>query len=70
VVNFWGLSEGERDVSRRRVAYVHDEPILLRGSAKENAALGMRIRGEVDEALLEQYMRRYGFTDVEGPARV
>jgi ABC-type multidrug transport system ATPase subunit len=65
-VDFWDLSEGERDVIRRRVAYVHDKPILLRGSARENAALGMRMRGEVDEALLEHYMRRYGLTDVEG----
>jgi ABC-type multidrug transport system ATPase subunit len=64
-MDFWGLNERERSVLRRSVVYVHERPILVRGSVRYNLELGLRLRGaEVNEDLLEHYIARYGLRDV------
>ncbi|RLF06915.1 MAG: ABC transporter ATP-binding protein [Thermoprotei archaeon] len=56
-IDYWSLSEGERLKIRRRIVYVHEKPTLLRGSALENVAYGLTIRGiketEARESALE-----------------
>lgn len=42
--SFWEMSEAERIAIRRRIAYVHERPILIRGSVLENIAYPLRIR--------------------------
>jgi ABC-type multidrug transport system ATPase subunit len=42
---FWMLEEAEKIMARRRIAYVHEKPILMRGSVLENIAYPLRIRG-------------------------
>jgi energy-coupling factor transporter ATP-binding protein EcfA2 len=48
-VEAWGLdvwSDGQaRLEARRRVVYVHEKPVMLRGSVLENVAYGLRLRG-------------------------
>jgi len=63
---FWSLGEEERSSLRRSVAYVHDKPILVRGSVRYNLELGLRLRGtKVDEDAVERYVVRYGLDGVE-----
>ena len=63
---FWSLGEEERSSLRRSVIYVHDKPILVRGSVRYNLELGLRLRGtKVDEDAVERYVVRYGLDGVE-----
>lgn len=41
----WGLSGEERLRVRRRIVYVHDKPVMLRGSVAHNVAYGLMLRG-------------------------
>ncbi|MEM0228437.1 MAG: ATP-binding cassette domain-containing protein [Ignisphaera sp.] len=43
--NFWNLDENSKTLIRRKVIYVHDKPILLRGTVLDNVAYGLHIRG-------------------------
>jgi len=43
--NFWKMNEAEKIKIRRKITYVHEKPILLRGSVFENVAYSIRIRG-------------------------
>ena len=50
-VDPWSLDERGALRVRRRVVYVHERPIMLRGSALDNVAKGLTLRGlSVDEA--------------------
>ncbi|NOZ88394.1 MAG: ABC transporter ATP-binding protein [Crenarchaeota archaeon] len=42
---FWSLPRSGRLRLRRRVVYVHEKPILVRGTVLENIALGLLLRG-------------------------
>ncbi len=44
-VNIWSVDPKTRLEARRRIVYVHEEPIMLRGSVLDNAAAGLLIRG-------------------------
>lgn len=44
-VDFWGLSESEKVRVRRRIAYVHEKPLMLRGSVLHNIMYGLTLRG-------------------------
>lgn len=41
----WALGGRERLALRRRVVYVHDRPVMLRGSVAHNVAYGLVLRG-------------------------
>lgn len=43
--DFWSLEESERLSVRRRVVYVHERPIMIRGSVLDNIVYGLRLRG-------------------------
>ncbi len=43
--SFWEMSEAEKIAARRKITYVHEKPILIRGSVLENIAYPLRIRG-------------------------
>ena len=65
-VKFWGLDENERSSLRKSVVYVHDKPILVRGSARYNLELGLRLRGaKVSEDSIGHYIAKYGLKDLE-----
>lgn len=50
--NFWELSNSEKISIRRKITYVHEKPVILRGSVLYNVAYGLLIRGyEKEEAL-------------------
>ncbi|MEM0296786.1 MAG: ABC transporter ATP-binding protein [Zestosphaera sp.] len=50
-VSVWRLSDEERTLLRRRVTYVHERPIMLRGSVLYNVMYGLSLRGMAsDEA--------------------
>lgn len=53
----WTLRGGERLKLRRRIVYVHEKPVMLKGSVWDNIAYGLRIRG-VDERELERRVER------------
>lgn len=44
-VEVWGLPEGLRVEVRRKVVYVHENPVMLRGTVADNVAYGLRLRG-------------------------
>lgn len=43
--SFWKMNEIEKAMIRRSIAYVHEKPILIRGSVFENIAYPLKIRG-------------------------
>ncbi len=49
----WALGEGERLSLRRRIVYVHEKPILLRGTVERNVMFGLEIRGVSKEEARE-----------------
>ncbi len=50
--DYWSLSPGKRVELRRRIVYVHEKPILLKGTVEYNVAYGLMIRGyDRNEAL-------------------
>lgn len=63
--SFWDLEDSLRELIRDSIAYVHDKPILVRGSAKYNIELGLKLRKRVDESLIRYYIDRYGLKEVE-----
>lgn len=49
--NIWTLAEREAIKLRRKIVYVHENPIVLRGSVLDNVIFGLKIRGiPVEEA--------------------
>ena len=59
--NFWSLGDGDRVNLRRRVIYVHEKPILIKGSTLHNIAYGLLLRGysrtsafEIADRLIEK----------------
>ncbi|RLE88296.1 MAG: ABC transporter ATP-binding protein [Thermoprotei archaeon] len=51
-INYWNLNEEEKIRFRRKIVYVHEKPILLRGSVLDNIIYGLIIRGySRDEAI-------------------
>jgi len=52
--NYWRLPKDKRLSIRRKIVYVHEKPILLKGDVLYNIAFGLVIRGvKRDEALSE-----------------
>ncbi|MEM1541137.1 MAG: ATP-binding cassette domain-containing protein [Ignisphaera sp.] len=43
--DFWKLDEKTRTMIRRHVVYVHEKPILIRGSVIDNIVFGLTLRG-------------------------
>ena len=63
--SFWELNKNKRLSLRRKLVYVHEKPILLRGSVIYNIAYGLVIRGiKVDEAMwkAEKLLNELGIT--------
>ena len=68
-VDPWSLSEGERLGLRRRIVYVHEKPILLRGSVERNIIFGLEIRGvrrEEAKELAKGVAEELGIADLLG----
>lgn len=42
--DFWELSEPEKTRVRRKIAYVHEKPLMLRGSVLHNIMYGLTLR--------------------------
>ncbi|MET1160360.1 MAG: energy-coupling factor ABC transporter ATP-binding protein [Thermoprotei archaeon] len=57
-VDYWSSGRKEKLVLRRRVVYVPERPVLLRGSVLYNVAYGLILRGAKREDALEK-ARRY-----------
>lgn len=43
--SLWDVGEAERLAARRRLVYLHEDPVMLRGSVLENVAAGLLLRG-------------------------
>lgn len=63
--SFWDLDTSRRDAIRRAVVYVHDKPILVRGTTRYNVELGLKLRSEADDSTVDYYITRYGLKEVE-----
>ncbi len=46
---FWELSNSEKTLIRRKITYVHEKPVLLKGSVLYNVAYGLILRGYEEE---------------------
>ncbi len=53
--SFWDLGEGERSDLKRRVVFVHEKPIMLRGSVRYNVKYSLKIRGIDGEGAEKRY---------------
>ena len=65
----WVLGEGERLSLRRRVVYVHEKPILLRGTVERNVMFGLEIRGirkEEAREIVRAVAEELGITELLG----
>ncbi|MCS7136555.1 MAG: ABC transporter ATP-binding protein [Nitrososphaerota archaeon] len=51
-VNPWSVSEVSKVSVRRNVVYVHEKPIMLRGSVADNVAYGLRVRNLPDDEVV------------------
>lgn len=63
--NLWVLERNEALKLRRKVVYVHEKPILLRGTVTYNVAFGLTLRGvSRDEAenTAERTIREFGLS--------
>ncbi|RLG42123.1 MAG: ABC transporter ATP-binding protein [Thermoproteota archaeon] len=47
--DLWGAGSSERLRLRRSVVYVHESPLMLRGTVWENVSFGLRLRGVAEE---------------------
>ena len=63
--SFWDLDNNSRDSIRGSIVYVHDKPILVRGTVKFNVELGLRLKKRVDKSIVEYYITRYGLKELE-----
>lgn len=52
--SFWELSNSEKISIRRKITYVHEKPVILRGSVLYNIAYGLIIRGHKKEEALKK----------------
>lgn len=55
--NFWLSDRGERARLRRLVVYLHENPVILRGTVQDNVAYGLRLRGLPESEVLERARR-------------
>jgi ABC-type multidrug transport system ATPase subunit len=62
--DFWVLGDDEKSLIRKSIVYVHDKPVLLRGSVRYNVELGLRLRGEKRGGEVLEYISRYGLREV------
>ncbi len=53
-VNVWSLPKQKRLEARRHVVYVHETPILLRGTVRDNLTYGLKIRGYSEDRIEEE----------------
>ncbi|MDK2463894.1 MAG: energy-coupling factor ABC transporter ATP-binding protein [Candidatus Korarchaeota archaeon] len=51
--DLWSSDPEERLRLRRSVVYVHESPVVMRGTVEENVAFGLRLRGVPDEETRE-----------------
>ncbi len=51
--DLWSADPEERLRLRRSVVYVHESPVVMRGTVEENVAFGLRLRGVPDEEARE-----------------
>lgn len=63
--SFWDIGNDLKELIRSSIAYVHDKPILLRGSTRYNIELGLKLKKRIDESLVEYYIDRYRLKEVE-----
>ncbi|MEM1526328.1 MAG: ATP-binding cassette domain-containing protein [Ignisphaera sp.] len=54
--DFWRLSEEDKLRIRRNIVYVHEKPIMLKGSVVYNVAYPLLLRGCLDDEALEKAM--------------
>ena len=64
--DFWNMIEKDKQEVRSRIAYVRDKPILVRGTARYNLELGLKLRNnvEVDKSLINNLVKRYMLEDL------
>ena len=68
--SLWKLPEREAVRLRRKVVYVHERPIVLRGSVMYNATFGLRIRGtEEASSRVIDLLKEVGIEDLSRDAR-
>ncbi len=70
--DFWASDGPRRLRLRRLVVYVHEKPVLVRGTALHNVAYGLLLRGYPPEEALERarrVMERMGVAELAGRER-
>ncbi|GAB6147505.1 energy-coupling factor ABC transporter ATP-binding protein [Stetteria hydrogenophila] len=65
-VDAWSGDGRARAEARRRVVYVHEKPIMLKGSVLDNIAYGLRLRGIPRDEALERARRAASLLGIEG----
>ncbi|MCE4613248.1 MAG: energy-coupling factor ABC transporter ATP-binding protein [Desulfurococcales archaeon] len=55
--DYWSQPEEARQAIKKKVVYVHERPIMLKGSVERNIAYGLFLRGYREEEALEKARR-------------
>lgn len=55
--NFWSLPENKKIEIRREITFVHEKPIIVRGTVLENLLLGLSIRGKNGKEVYERTIK-------------
>jgi len=63
-VDYWSISSTERARFKNSTVFVHDKPLLVRGSVEYNVSLGLKLRGLNSTDIVDYYIKRYGLSDV------
>ncbi|MEM1612099.1 MAG: energy-coupling factor ABC transporter ATP-binding protein [Desulfurococcaceae archaeon] len=65
-VDYWSLrDEGLKNNLKKNVVYVHDKPLVFRGSVEYNISLGIKSRNPWEwSKIVEYYMSRYNILNI------
>jgi len=64
-VDYWSASSAERARLKSTTIFVHDKPLLVRGSVEYNVSLGLKLKGLNSTDIINYYIKRYGLSDVK-----
>jgi ABC-type multidrug transport system ATPase subunit len=63
-VDYWNSSSVEKTRLKSTIIFVHDKPLLVRGSVEYNVSLGLKLKGLSSNDIIDYYIKRYNLSDV------
>lgn len=64
-MELWSLPRKLRTEARRKIVYVHESPVMLRGTVEENVAYGLKLRRLGEEEIRQRVLRGLRLLGIE-----